>query len=281
MSQDLNSVPGLDDEALGWGEPSAQTGLSAPALAPATNAAPVSEPAQLLDTESNMTPDATGCGPDLFDEAGLFKDMAPAVPAMIGSNPNVDFVRNAFPTAPAPFCEAISNYMDARASLEKCRALRQTIENSSWRSDTLARLCLETARKAYDSLQAARFAAGMTVHDDTVRTCYRTADGMIAGTSNDPAIKDTDGFAVLEYTSQLRQQLLKQAPALKETLVEVEHVAPALPVNGVTALSAAGWVEFCKRLDVLNVVCTKALIWALKHNCPNYPVPLGTATDSH
>lgn len=273
MSQDLNSVPGLDDEALGWGESSA----------PTTNAAPVSEPAQLLDTESTMTPDATGCGPDHqpFDEAGLFKDIASAVPAMIGSNPNADFVRNAFPTAPAPFCEAISNYMDARASLEKCRALRQTIEDNSWHSDTLTRLCLETARKAYDFLQAARRAAGMTVHDEAVRTCYRIADGMIAGTSNNPVFQDADGFALLGYTSQLRQQLLKQAPALKETLVEVEHVAPALPVNGVTALSAAGWVEFCKRLDVLNVVYTKALIWALKHNCPNYPVPLGTATDSH
>lgn len=277
MSQDLNSVPGLDDEVLGWGEP------SAPVSAPATNAAPVSEPAQLLDTESTMTPDATGHGPDHqpFDEAGLLKEMERTIPTEPSPPRNIGLVRNAFPTAPAPVGDVISCYMNARECLEKCRALRQTIEDNSWHSDTLTRLCLETARKAYDFLQAARCAAGMTVHDDAVRTCYRTADGMIAGTSNNPVFQDADGFALLGYTSQLRQQLLKQAPALKAALVEVEHVAPALPVNGVTALSAAGWVEFCKRLDVLNVVCTKALIWALKHNCPNYPVPLSTATDSH
>ncbi len=281
MSQDLNSVPGLDDEALGWGEPSAQTNPPAPVSAPATNAAPASESVMLLDTESNMTPDATGCGPDLFDEAGLFKEVTQTAPSGCDLPPNVNLVRGAFPTAPTPFCDAISNYMDARASLEQCRDLRQIIENGACHSVVLTGRCLEVARKAYDCLQAARRAVNMTVHDDKVKTCYRTADDMIAGTSNDPAIKDADGFALLEYTSRLRQQLLKQAPALKLALVEVEPIAPALPIEGVTALSAAGWVEFYKHLDVLNVVCTKALIWALKHNCPNYPVPLSTATDSH
>lgn len=273
MTQDFDRTSDLDDEALGWGESSA----------PTTNTAPVSEPAQLLDTESTMTPDATGHGPDhqLFDEAGLLEEMERTIPTKPSPPRNIGLVRNAFPTAPAPVGDVISCYINARECLERYKFERPLIEKDGGHGTALTRACLEMTRKAYDFAQMALFAADVTMYKGKVKPCFCTADGMIAGTSNDPAIKDTDGFAVLEYTSRLRQQLLKQAPALKVALVEVEHVAPLLPVEGVTALSAAGWAEFCKRLDVFNVVCTKALIWALKCNCPNYPVPLGTATDSH
>lgn len=310
MTQDPNSVLSLDDEALGWGEPSAhaeQSAQSAQSAQPAqpaqtvsepvpskaksaaaANNDPDSEPAMLLDTESIMTTlDATGCG---FDFDGCSHKSNPFKKPPLGEDCSsvAKLVSQAFPTATQPVVNAITHYTTAYTLLHIVKDMRKRYEhNGKAFEDDEAELAVNVAMYARFCNLAAQKHGWSIARDNgngtyDVRADQLTDDGLLIGTSNAPLNMNPDAMWRFQFTVKARKALLHHAPALKLALIEPNSDGGStLPIEGASALSGCNWGLFCKELDTMHVLCTKACLWALKASCPKLPVPLSTATDSH